>query len=66
MLLAFALGTRHGLDADHLAAIDGMVRCNVERRPGFSRSIGALFSVGHGSVVVLAAVAGRGLPNNNS
>jgi nickel/cobalt transporter (NiCoT) family protein len=36
MLLAFALGTRHGLDADHLAAIDGMVRCNVERRPGFS------------------------------
>ena len=54
-LLALALGARHGLDADHLAAIDGLSRCNS--RSGLARSTGLLFSLGHGAVVILAAVA---------
>ncbi len=49
------LGVRHGLDADHLAAIDGLTRYNSEARPSLARWCGALFSLGHGGVVVLVA-----------
>jgi high-affinity nickel-transport protein len=52
-LLAFLLGLRHGMDADHLAAIDVMTRFNAWRRPRVARLTGVWFSVGHG-VVVLA------------
>ena len=52
----FALGLRHGLDADHLAAIDGLTRFNATVRPGLARWCGVLFSVGHGAVVILVAV----------
>ncbi|MBI5786456.1 MAG: nickel transporter [Rhodocyclales bacterium] len=55
-LLVFALGARHGLDADHLAAIDGMTRFNARVRPGLARVCGTLFSVGHGAVVVTIAL----------
>ena len=51
LALVLALGLRHGLDADHLAAIDGFARF----RP--SRWNGILFAVGHG-VVVTALAAG--------
>lgn len=51
----FVLGIRHGLDADHLAAIDGLTRYNCEARPRLARWCGALFSVGHGSVVMVVA-----------
>lgn len=51
----FALGLRHGLDADHLAMIDGLIRFNSSTRPGQARWSGALFSAGHGVVVVLVA-----------
>lgn len=54
-LLALALGARHGLDADHLAAIDGLSRYNS--RSGVARRAGLLFSLGHGAVVIVAAVA---------
>jgi high-affinity nickel-transport protein len=59
LLIAFALGVRHGTDPDHLTAIDGLSRI----RPRASN--GLLFAVGHGSVVTLLAagvghfVAGR-------
>lgn len=62
--LALALGVKHGLDADHLIAIDALTRFNVQTRPRFARWCGAVFSLGHG-VVVLAvsllagALAGR-------
>lgn len=63
-LLAFTLGARHGFDADHLATIDGLTRCNAERHPALARACGALFSGGHGLVVcafaVLTATAWRG------
>jgi high-affinity nickel-transport protein len=55
--LVFALGLRHGLDADHLATIDGIARFNAERRRRLSAASGMLFSLGHGAVVVAAALA---------
>lgn len=56
-LLVFLLGMRHGFDADHLAAIDGLARVNALARPALARYCGALFSLGHGAVVCLIAVA---------
>ena len=37
MLMVFALGMRHGLDPDHLAAIDAMTRAASQRRPHAAR-----------------------------
>ena len=54
--LALILGLRHGFDADHLATIDGLTRCNARVNPRLSRAAGALFSLGHGVVVVLVAL----------
>jgi high-affinity nickel-transport protein len=56
--LAFILGAKHGLDADHLATIDGMTRFNVAAgRMRLARVCGLLFSLGHGSVVFVVAIA---------
>ena len=51
------LGIRHGLDADHIAIVDGLTRFNMARRPHLARWAGILFSLGHGAVVMLAALA---------
>jgi high-affinity nickel-transport protein len=48
--IALALGLRHGVDPDHLAAIDGLTRI----RPRATN--GLLFALGHGTVVTLLAV----------
>ena len=57
--LALVLGARHGFDADHLATIDGLTRYNARVNPRLARTAGALFSLGHGAVVVaVALVAG--------
>lgn len=53
VFLVFSLGLRHGLDADHLAYIDGQTRFNMDRK--FGRWVGTLFSLGHGSAVVLVS-----------
>jgi high-affinity nickel-transport protein len=50
------LGVRHGFDADHLAAIDGLASHNAVERPGLARLSGVLFSLGHGVVVVAVAL----------
>ncbi len=55
--VVFLLGLKHGLDPDHLAAIDGLTRFNASRRPLLSRWSGLLFSAGHGVVVTAIAVA---------
>jgi high-affinity nickel-transport protein len=55
--VVFLLGLKHGLDPDHLAAIDGLTRFHSGRRPRLSRWSGALFSAGHGVMVTLAAIA---------
>jgi nickel/cobalt transporter (NiCoT) family protein len=52
--LAILLGFRHGLDPDHLAAIDGLARLRN------SRWNGVLFGIGHALMVtLLAAGVGR-------
>ncbi len=59
--LALVLGMRHGFDADHLATIDGLTRYNARTSPALSRLCGALFSLGHGAVVCLVALAAGSL-----
>ncbi|MFC5303256.1 nickel transporter [Azospira restricta] len=54
--LVFALGMKHGFDADHLATIDGLTRCNARDNPALARRCGALFSLGHGAVIVAVAL----------
>jgi high-affinity nickel-transport protein len=55
--VVFLLGLKHGLDPDHLAAIDGLARFNAGRKPRLSRWSGLLFSAGHGVVVTAVAIA---------
>lgn len=57
VMLVFVLGLRHGFDADHLATIDGLTRFNARANPGWARYCGTLFSLGHGAVVVVIALA---------
>jgi high-affinity nickel-transport protein len=60
-VLAFALGARHGFDADHLATIDGLTRYNARTHAALARLCGALFSLGHGLVVCGVALAAAAL-----
>ena len=55
--VVFLFGLKHGLDPDHLAAIDGLTRFNAVRKPRLSRWSGLLFSAGHGLVVTLVAIS---------
>ncbi|MGV0998941.1 MAG: nickel transporter [Fluviibacter sp.] len=50
--LVFLLGVKHGFDADHLATIDGMTRFNTTNKPQLAKYCGALFSLGHGAIVI--------------
>ena len=54
--LAYCLGLRHAVDADHIAAIDNVTRKLMQqgKRP---LGVGLMFSLGHSSVVVLGSVA---------
>jgi nickel/cobalt transporter (NiCoT) family protein len=54
--VVFLLGLKHGLDPDHLAAIDGLTRFNAGKKPILSRWSGLLFSAGHGVVVTSVAI----------
>nr|WP_318383730.1 HoxN/HupN/NixA family nickel/cobalt transporter [uncultured Enterobacter sp.] len=55
-LLAWCYGLRHAVDADHIAAIDNVTRKMMQqgKRPF---GVGAWFSLGHSSIVVLASLA---------
>src|SRR5882672_9190915 len=55
VLMVFLLGLRHGVDPDHLAAVDGLARHNSRDQPRVARWSGCLFSLGHGAVVTLVA-----------
>jgi nickel/cobalt transporter (NiCoT) family protein len=50
-LLAYSFGLRHGVDADHIAAIDNVTRKLMQdgKRP---LAVGLYFSLGHSSIVV--------------
>src|SRR5438105_12811319 len=54
--LAYSLGLRHAVDADHIAAIDNVARKLIQegKRPV---AVGLFFALGHSSVVVVAATA---------
>jgi high-affinity nickel-transport protein len=54
--LAYILGLRHGLDADHIVAIDNVTRRLIQegKRP---LTAGLFFSLGHSSVVFAASAA---------
>ncbi len=54
--LAYTLGLRHALDADHIAAIDNVTRKLMQEgeRPV---AVGFFFALGHSSVVMAASVA---------
>ncbi len=56
LTLVFILGAKHGLDADHLATIDGLTRYNLRLSPQRARWCGSLFSLGHGAIVMLIAL----------
>ena len=58
-VLAYSLGLRHAVDADHIAAIDNVTRKLVHagKRP---LSVGLFFAMGHSTVVVIAAAAFAG------
>lgn len=56
MFLAFTLGMKHGLDADHLATIDGLARFNARRNRKVARWCGFLFSAGHGAVIITGSL----------
>ncbi len=53
--LAYGLGLRHAVDADHIAAIDNVTRklMQANRRPV---AVGLFFSLGHSTVVVLMSL----------
>ena len=49
-LLAYMLGLRHAVDADHIAAIDNVTRKLVQRG-GRPVTVGFWFSIGHSAIV---------------
>lgn len=63
-VVAFVLGMKHGLDADHLATIDGLTRYNLREHRQLARFCGTLFSLGHGAVVLAVALATATLAQN--
>lgn len=65
-LLAYSLGLRHAVDADHIAAIDNVTR-NLMQNGKRPAAVGLMFSLGHSSVVVVgaAAIAGTTLTLQN-
>lgn len=54
-LIAYGLGLRHAVDADHIAAIDNVTRKLMQegKRP---ITVGFFFSLGHSTVVITAAM----------
>src|SRR6266852_5938381 len=53
-ILAYSLGLRHAVDADHIAAIDNVTRKLIQdgRQP---ITVGFFFAIGHSTIVLLAA-----------
>lgn len=54
-LLAWVFGLRHAVDADHIAAIDNVVR-KLMQAGDTPRSAGLYFALGHSTIVVVATM----------
>ena len=63
LALIFLLGMRHGLEPDHLAAVDGLTLRSLPAHARWAPWMGALFALGHGitvlAIVAVAAMASR-------
>ena len=55
-LIVYSLGLRHGLDADHIVAIDNITRKFVEENET-SLSVGLFFAMGHSALIMLGTLA---------
>ncbi|EEG9627045.1 HoxN/HupN/NixA family nickel/cobalt transporter, partial [Salmonella enterica] len=55
-ILAYSFGLRHAVDADHIAAIDTVTR-KLMQQGKTPLGVGAFFSLGHSTIVVLACLA---------
>lgn len=53
--LAYMFGLRHAFDADHIAAIDNVVRKLIQEKKQ-PYAVGFFFSLGHSSIVVIASI----------
>ena len=57
LALLAALGLKHGLDPDHIAAVDGMTRARHQGSAyGSARLTGLQFALGHSGTILLAAL----------
>ena len=56
-IVAYVLGIRHGMDADHIAAIDNTTRKLMQERDQRPFTVGLWFSLGHSAVVGALVVA---------
>ena len=57
LALFFVLGVRHGVEPDHIAAIDGMTLRALDRHEPHAPWTGSLFALGHGAAVAVLALA---------
>lgn len=56
--LAYTLGLRHAVDADHISAIDNVTRKLLQSHPTSEPvTVGLFFSLGHSTIVVVASIA---------
>ena len=55
-IVAYVLGIRHGMDADHIAAIDNTTRKLMQDRNQRPFTVGMWFSLGHSVIVCLLIV----------
>jgi high-affinity nickel-transport protein len=57
LLLVGMLGFRHGFDADHIAAVDGMTRVRqLQTSYWTARLVGAQFAIGHSATILVASL----------
>jgi high-affinity nickel-transport protein len=57
LTLFFLLGLRHGVEPDHIAAIDGLTLRALDRHEKHAPWTGTLFALGHGVAVGIIALA---------
>lgn len=56
LALFFVLGLRHGVEPDHIAAIDGMTLRALDHHERHAPWTGSLFALGHGAAVAVIAL----------
>lgn len=57
LALFFLLGLRHGVEPDHIAAIDGLTLRALDRREPHAPWTGSYFALGHGLAVAALSLA---------